>query len=313
MKLLVVDHDWQLSRQLENYLENHGFEVRSTSSLKQGREALIEWGPKLILCDLILPDGSGLDLLRIINENPGLKDNQPHFIVMSAHNQVENIKVAIDQGVNDYIVKPFDKEQLVQRLLFHCQSLKTLPELEANNLAFVPDDTKTLHLIHLLLKQALHVDSGISETLFKICQMLSLKSKCVRCNVVEVFDEQTGIVRTSHDDRNFTDFELDLSKYPEILQVKHNPRIIAIENIENDANLNFIKKHFKNINFNSMIVCPLFKNSEFYGVLTLKFPNTKSTFKESEIRFVEIASQVISLALSHSNHQQLHVVKSSAA
>jgi len=78
--ILLVEDDQSLRESLRHFLEDHGFETHAAGSRAQGEELLRAVRPAVCLLDLNLPDGSGLDLLRVI-----VRERLPvRVIVMSA-------------------------------------------------------------------------------------------------------------------------------------------------------------------------------------------------------------------------------------
>ena len=70
MKLLLIDDDARLTAMLSEYLTAAGFEVASAGSLKAGRQLLAEGNHDLLVLDLMLPDGDGLDFCRELRAHP---------------------------------------------------------------------------------------------------------------------------------------------------------------------------------------------------------------------------------------------------
>ena len=302
IKLLIVDTDTQLTRQIEKFVTQKGFEVRSATTIRDARNILFDWHPKIVLCDLILEDGSGFELLKVIQDENSLLHDFVAFIMMSAHNKNTNVKQAIQKGVSDYVVKPFKIEELTKKLIFHCQNFRQSPNLSSQEYDTVDESSLMLHLTDLVLRQALKGDD-LKETLYKMTVMLGMKTKGIRCSVLNCIDEDTGVVVVTNDDKNATGIKINLNKYPEILHAQHNRRLIAIDNISTNKHLKFIKDLAVNIDFNSLLVTPLYQHGEFFGVLSLRLPSYRKSFSDNELRFVEIVSHIMSLTLSDENHQ----------
>jgi DNA-binding NtrC family response regulator len=88
--------------------EEDGWRVAMAASLAEARAALQKDEPDLVLCDLMLPDGSGLDMLREIkDQNPSIA-----VIMITAHTSAKSAVEALKAGAFDYIAKPFDIEEL---------------------------------------------------------------------------------------------------------------------------------------------------------------------------------------------------------
>lgn len=130
-RILVVDDEPQIRRALSRTLEANGFDVRAVET---GEEALtsLRWRPDVILLDLMLPDLDGLEVARRIREQA----NTP-ILVLSARGEEPRKVLALDQGVDDYITKPFGTEELLARIrvaLRHAAGGPTAPILEFGDL-----------------------------------------------------------------------------------------------------------------------------------------------------------------------------------
>lgn len=107
--ILIVDDEEHLSFFLKNALETKNFVVETAASLGRARELLQSKFPDLLLLDLNLPDGNGLDLYRLIRENRmGIPT-----IVITAFGSVKSAIEALKLGVDDYIIKPFELDELI--------------------------------------------------------------------------------------------------------------------------------------------------------------------------------------------------------
>jgi two-component system, NtrC family, response regulator PilR len=106
--LLIVDDEASLRDFLSIVFEGDGWRVETAASLAAARAALAKHEPDLILCDLMLPDGSGIDLLREV------KASAPSVavIMITAHTSTKSAVEALKTGAFDYIAKPFDIDEL---------------------------------------------------------------------------------------------------------------------------------------------------------------------------------------------------------
>jgi DNA-binding NtrC family response regulator len=108
MDLLIVDDEASLRDFLSIVFEEDGWRVQAAPTLAEGRAALQKDEPDLVLCDLMLPDGSGLELLREIKA----QDPSVAVIMITAHTSTKSAVDALKAGAFDYIAKPFDIEEL---------------------------------------------------------------------------------------------------------------------------------------------------------------------------------------------------------
>jgi DNA-binding response OmpR family regulator len=302
IRVLISDDDSVMARRLGLHLVEHGFEVQTCRNVADARALILSFKPKFILADLVMPDGGALGLIDFIKQQSALRHQIMHVIVMSGHNNGNNVKMALGRGARDYLVKPFTHDEVLKRLVFHSRNYRSLGEVATKDLNKFDESGLMLHLTDLILKQALG-KNDLDEILFNLTRMVSMKVDGVRCSVVQCLDQKAGIVVTSNDDRMAAGIQLDLYRYPEIVHVMNTGILIAIENIEESPELRHIKDHLHEINFNSLIVCPISRRGEPFGVLSLRLPPEKRTISDNEVRFVEIVAHVVSLVLSNEVHK----------
>lgn len=108
-RILVVDDEEILAWSIETELKAHGAEVQACNSLRTGIDGFNRLNPDVAICDLRLPDGSGMDLLeKWKHEKPDMP-----VILITAHGAVESAIDALRLGAFDYLQKPFDMKSLV--------------------------------------------------------------------------------------------------------------------------------------------------------------------------------------------------------
>jgi len=108
LNLLIVDDEVSLRDFLSIVFEGEGWGVRAAASLHEAREMLHESEPDLVLCDLMMPDGSGLEFLRTMKS----QNEAVPVIMITAYTSTQSAVSALKAGAYDYIAKPFDIEEL---------------------------------------------------------------------------------------------------------------------------------------------------------------------------------------------------------
>ena len=111
-QILIVEDDNELNRGLCTAFKNDGKNVVSASSIKAAREQISLIKPSLVLLDINLPDGSGLDLLRDIKS----AHSDLPVIMLTANDTDDDIVRGLDLGADDYITKPFSLSVLRARV-----------------------------------------------------------------------------------------------------------------------------------------------------------------------------------------------------
>jgi DNA-binding response OmpR family regulator len=112
MRLLVVEDNQQLSDLLTHGLQAAGYEADRLATFAEARAALSTTRYAALILDLGLPDGDGLSILREIRHR---KDPIP-VLVLTARGGVHDRVGGLRTGADDYLVKPFDFEELLARL-----------------------------------------------------------------------------------------------------------------------------------------------------------------------------------------------------
>lgn len=112
MRILLVEDEKKLSNSIVKGLTNAGYAV---DAAYDGEEALYEYEVNeydLIILDLNLPKKDGIDVLRKIRE----KDNEMKILILSARTKIDDRILGLDEGANDYLIKPFDFGELKARI-----------------------------------------------------------------------------------------------------------------------------------------------------------------------------------------------------
>lgn len=107
-RILVVDDEESLLEFLSLLLVDEGYEVATANSVESARTRLTESNPDLVLSDIMMPDGNGLDLLKEIKES----DATTSVVMMTAYTSTKAAIEAMRLGAYDYVSKPFDVDEL---------------------------------------------------------------------------------------------------------------------------------------------------------------------------------------------------------
>jgi len=112
MKILIVEDQLRLAQFLKQGLTECCYTVACARSCSEARDELCETSYDLIILDLGLPDGDGLDLLREWRKS-GFKEP---VLILSARDAVQDRVKGLDLGADDYLAKPFSFEELLARV-----------------------------------------------------------------------------------------------------------------------------------------------------------------------------------------------------
>ncbi len=112
--VLVVEDDPVILRLLEVNFELEGFAVLLAHDGAEGIEVARQQKPDVIVSDIMMPHTSGLELLTTLKGDPDTKAIP--IILLSAKAQTSDLKTGMDAGADDYVTKPFEPLDLVERV-----------------------------------------------------------------------------------------------------------------------------------------------------------------------------------------------------
>ncbi len=111
-QLLVVDDDPDILRVLKANLELHGFEPLTAENWGKAQEILDRQLPALVILDLMLPDGDGMEICKFLKK----KYSRIPIIMLTARDRVSDKVMGLESGADDYMVKPFETLELIARI-----------------------------------------------------------------------------------------------------------------------------------------------------------------------------------------------------
>jgi two-component system KDP operon response regulator KdpE len=164
--ILIIDDESQIRRLLEITLETHGFETIEAVNGKEGLHLAASHHPQLIILDLGLDDIPGHEVLKQLRE----WYTRP-IIILSVQSSEEDIVRALDNGANDYLIKPFRTNELMARIRSAFRN--TIYESESDGTISLGDIN--IDLTNRLVKKA-GVIIKLTATEYKILALFARQS-----------------------------------------------------------------------------------------------------------------------------------------
>ncbi|MEH6531624.1 MAG: response regulator [Photobacterium frigidiphilum] len=165
--LLVVDDEPVNLQVLNNFLRLEGYRVLTADSGPQALKIIEQQQPALILLDIMMPEMSGYEVCHILREEYSLIELP--IIMLSALGQVQDRIKGFESGANDYLTKPFNKEELIARISAHLQAGKTEVQRQKN----------------AALQQEIHrreqVEVGLLTTQSRLLGLLESTNEAILC------------------------------------------------------------------------------------------------------------------------------------
>lgn len=189
--IAVIEDQPQMRRNLAFILEMEGFSVAEAENGKQGLAMIREQKPALVICDIMMPEMDGFELLRCVRADPAVASTP--FIFLSAKGDRTDIRLGMNIGADDYLTKPAAREDLMASV----RARLTRREVHQAELAtargsggFKPDFSSHLPLLELGLTDReaqvlLWVAQGKSNA--DVAAILSMAEKTVKKHMSNLF------------------------------------------------------------------------------------------------------------------------------
>lgn len=109
--VLIIEDNSEILDNIKEILELANYSVRVAKNGKEGISVCEKIKPDVILCDIMMPEANGYDVLTTLKTN-AITKGVP-FVFVTASVEKKDIEAALEMGANGYIKKPFDAEELV--------------------------------------------------------------------------------------------------------------------------------------------------------------------------------------------------------
>lgn len=112
MKILIIEDEKELLETIRKYLESESYRCETADTYFAAEDRLSVYNYDIVILDLTLPGGDGLDLIKLIRE----RNKQAGLLILSARNSLDDRITGLDMGADDYITKPFHLAELNSRI-----------------------------------------------------------------------------------------------------------------------------------------------------------------------------------------------------
>ena len=245
LKILLVDDEERNLFILEEILEDH-YTLQTASDVNEALQQFDKFRPDLILLDIMMPGGSGVDVCKEIRKDP--KNEHVIIMMVSGKSQVEDRLECYEAGANDYITKPFVDDELLAKvkvfarlcafeknLLTRTSELEEASEMAQDKLEqherLIYIGTNTAEIVHNL-RNPLSLFSGqitmLERELGKDHKRLqSIKEAGKR--IFSFVDSILNATKTGETSDERSEFKKTISSELEILEVHPNTQDIQVE------------------------------------------------------------------------------------
>jgi PAS domain S-box-containing protein len=285
--ILVVDDDEVLLRMLERALCAEGYEVHCAQDGKQAIDLAREHRPALVLLDLMMARHDGYEFLRMRREDPMLRDTP--VVVLTAYGGEAQVVRAIDEGADDFLVKPISLVELAARLRARFRDRQAIDDLRGQR----RDQDLLLDLSTALASQL-----DVQEILFTVASRLGEMIQVERVSFVILSrDLEHGYVLAASEDPEAHNIRVPLRSYPEILEVARTRKPLLVSDVAAHPLLAAVRDAITRTETQSLMLFPLVVGDEVLGVLFLRTHTRRQGLSRREEQVCRIVANATAAAL----------------
>ena len=160
--LLIIEDDIVLRETTAEILELENYKVVTAANGKRGIEQAKIMLPDLILCDIMMPEMDGYELLDILSKDESTK--RIPFIFMSAKTEIKDVRKGMDLGADDYLTKPVSEELLLSAIESRLAKFELLKEQETKEVKVVEPENPYSEIENIEDLKNYFCDFGASKT-----------------------------------------------------------------------------------------------------------------------------------------------------
>lgn len=187
----------------------------------------------------------------------------------------KGIRAVAEQGVNNYIFKPFLDIDLAHKLEVLIHEKEALSRMESRK--------RELEAV-VELTQLISDTLDSKELLFRIVKKIAEIIPVTRCSIIKIdWRRKTAFVVASFEDPLFRGIKLSLRKYPEILEALTSKKHVIVRDVKTDPIMEKVRELVSPLGIRSILVVPIFFHSKVIGTLFLRTSRAEHDFTEHEV------------------------------
>jgi two-component system cell cycle response regulator len=279
--ILVYEKDKDVVKFLKSFFEER--KHYSVHYVKKGKHTL---GKEILVKK---PDA------LIVSSPDGLGELQPSEIpcpimAIISKDETKGIHSAIKSDVECYLISPFYKEELDQKLKTLIDKSSLIESLYRDRI-----DLEALLELTSLASSTLNP----KEVLYLIVKKISEILKVTRCSMISINaeDQRYAQVLSTFEDPSITNIRLDLEKYPEIRNALSSRKPVIIKDAQKDPLMKEVKDVIAPLGIRSILVIPIFFREEIIGTMLLRTSRANHAFTKREIQLCVALAKASSHAL----------------
>ncbi len=288
-RILIVDHDSGSRNQIREVMSSFPYSLEEASDGIEGLQKVIRFRPDLVLAATDMPRMDGLHMCRQLRM---IRSMQEIPIILLAAEQKDLCTLeGLQSGADDLITKPVEGLDLLARV-------ERQLELQ-DRFARLNSEREGLYLIQEMI-HSLYAKKSVHDLLFTLVLNVAEIMEVERCSFVRIQeDRRKGIVEASSDNPDLRNLQIDLEKYPEIIEVFNSRETLMIPDIGKAPIMDSVRHYLKDMVYRSLILIPVVSEDEIIGTLLLRSARSSGPFTEREVWFLETLAAAARPVIEH--------------
>ena len=181
-RILIIEDEPRMRRNIATILRMEGYETVEAADGREGLECVRRESPDLILCDILMPEMNGMEVLRELRESADTL--RTPFIFLTSRGERGDVRHGMNAGADDYLGKPFETEELLEAVASRLQRMTEL-STPAQRSEPVPEMLMELGLTAREAETLFWVAQGKSNA--DLCILLEVKLTTIKKHLESIY------------------------------------------------------------------------------------------------------------------------------
>jgi PAS domain S-box-containing protein len=289
-RILIVDDQKYARQMLLALLAPSRFMVEEAANGREACAKAVDFGPDLILMDLMMPGMNGIEASRLI-KNEHRTASIP-ILVITASRERDNLLAAFAAGVDDYITKPFSANELLARIKANLYKRDALVLVEQKKA-----DAGIIMDLSLSIASTLNAAEILQLIVARIAGHVHVK----RCSIIRFSDCYHGHILASSDDPSAKGLRIELSRYPELQEMIRTGEAFILKDAKNHPLLADVRIYMADVDLGTILVIPIHHEQEIIGALVLRTKGEKESLGDREMDFCQSVADAAANAIKNAS------------
>jgi PAS domain S-box-containing protein len=282
-RLLVIESNPESREYLQAVLGEGKYDLHLAQTGQAGLEMARSTVPEAVILGLTLPDMNAAEITLALRSDPDT--SRTVVFLLGQRGDEREARRALEVGADDYLVKPFHRQELEMRLEARFRHLTS---------SWRPEEQEALLDLTRLLASSLDMNQLLHLVAVKTAELLHVD----RCSMVLISpDEDTATVVAASEDASLHNIDVAIGDYPEIREVLRTRRPFVVEQVEKHPALQGILPTLVSKGVGSIALFPMMHESRVDGMLFLRSERFGRLLGERDIFFANAVAASVALAL----------------